>query len=155
MRGQPPSRTGRGRGQTTQDFAVGVGLFLLAVTVVFSLVPTVLGPYDSGVTGSQAAQADRVATTVLKAAEAAGTAQTIDASTLKTLPRDEAGLQSDAGLGPTTGVNVTIATLDDDRSVFTAGSPVPANRETTTQTRIVRTTNESCEPACRLVVEVW
>ena len=155
MRGRSVGQEDGNRGQTTQDFAVGMSLFLIAVTVVFGLVPTVLVPYDSGATGSQAAQADRVATTVLEQTTVAGTSQTLDSTELEDTPRDEAGLQAAAGLGPTTNVNVTLRHIEDDRIVHSAGAPVPTNRDTTTRTRIVRTTDNSCEPACRLVVEVW
>ncbi|WP_137289645.1 DUF7287 family protein [Natronorubrum halophilum] len=51
----------RERGQTTHDFVVGIGVFILAVAFVFSFLPTILTPFDSSVSGGQTAQADRIA----------------------------------------------------------------------------------------------
>jgi hypothetical protein len=51
----------RDRGQTTIDFAVGVGLFLLVVAFVVAFVPTMLEPFRGGA-GAETVAADRVAT---------------------------------------------------------------------------------------------
>lgn len=40
-------RRGRTRGQTTIDFAVGIGLFLLTVAWVVGTVPQILQPFDA------------------------------------------------------------------------------------------------------------
>jgi hypothetical protein len=48
------------RGQTTVDFAVGMGVFLLAVAFVFAFVPTTFVPF-SGDDGRQMVLADRTA----------------------------------------------------------------------------------------------
>jgi len=50
---------GRDRAQTTQDFAVGIGIFLLAVAFVFSYVPSLITPYTAATT-AETAQADRI-----------------------------------------------------------------------------------------------
>lgn len=55
-----PSDRRRGRAQTTLDFAIGMSVFLIAVTFVFSFIPGMLQPF----TGSNEAKtvvADRVA----------------------------------------------------------------------------------------------
>lgn len=53
------------RGQTTQDFVIGIGVFIIATAFVFTTVPNVIdvttGPVDSG----DVAQADRVAAAIL------------------------------------------------------------------------------------------
>jgi hypothetical protein len=48
------------RGQTTTDFTVGMGLFLVTLVVVVGFLPSVFGPFDTD-TGSQAVVAERVA----------------------------------------------------------------------------------------------
>jgi hypothetical protein len=55
----------RERGQTQQDFAVGISVFLLAVFFVFAFVPTTIAPTDAN-TESDSYVADRVAGSVLE-----------------------------------------------------------------------------------------
>jgi hypothetical protein len=54
---------GRTRGQTTLDFAIGTGVFLLAVLFVVTYAPTMFDPFASG-TGTKLIVADRAATTL-------------------------------------------------------------------------------------------
>ncbi len=144
------------RGQTTQDFAIGISLFLVAVTLVFGIVPTVLMPYDSTVTGSQAAQADRVATTILDTAAVEGTTNRIDPAALPAAESDLATLQTETGVSSTTRINITLENVTTGTQAgYNAGVRVPESVDTTTRTRIVRTTDARCTPGCRLVVEVW
>ncbi|RQG99673.1 DUF7287 family protein [Natrarchaeobius oligotrophus] len=53
------------RGQTTQDFVVGIGIFVLAVAFVFTTVPTFLATPTGSVDGADLAQADRVAAVIV------------------------------------------------------------------------------------------
>jgi hypothetical protein len=50
---------GTTRGQTTVDYAVGIGLFLLAVAFVFAVLPGLVSPYSTQ--GGQPTVADRTA----------------------------------------------------------------------------------------------
>lgn len=49
------------RGQTTQDYLIGVSIFLVTVTFVFGYLPTVFDSYNAPVDGIDHAQADRAA----------------------------------------------------------------------------------------------
>jgi hypothetical protein len=49
------------RGQTTQDYLVGVSVLLLTVTFVFGYTPTVFDSYENPVDGVDRTQADRAA----------------------------------------------------------------------------------------------
>jgi len=51
------------RGQTTLDFAIGTGVFLLTVIFVLAYAPTVFDPFAGG-TGANLIAADRAATTL-------------------------------------------------------------------------------------------
>lgn len=53
----------RNRGQTTLDFAIGMGVFLLTVIFVISYAPTMFDPFTGG-TGTKLIVADRAATTL-------------------------------------------------------------------------------------------
>ena len=55
--------TGGRRAQTTLDFAVGMGVFLLTVVFVISFAPTMFDPFAGG-TGTKLVVADRAATTL-------------------------------------------------------------------------------------------
>lgn len=140
------------RGQTTQDFAFGMSLFLLAVLLLFGVVPTLLGPGPATTPGDSAAQADRVSLTILGAATQAD--GRVDPAQLPQYPNQTA-LQSATGLPPQTTANVTLQSLDGNETLYTTGQTPPPEVSTTERTRIVYTTDESCQSGCRLTVEVW
>ncbi|WP_336021735.1 DUF7287 family protein [Halobellus salinisoli] len=56
-----PARDSTARAQTTIDFAIGIGLFLLVVAFVVAFVPTIFAPFESA-EGPQTA--DRIATSL-------------------------------------------------------------------------------------------
>ncbi len=165
-----------GRGQTTQDFAVGIGMFLLAIAFVFAYLPTLLTPFSSPVGGAESAQADRIAATIVD--DLSETDQPNNLSAAEFTDRygdeDSAKLASKLGLQSADGtaidrVNVTIRQLDadederdlvtdDDGNTLSAGdryrnqSAASAGRVVTVYTE---TDDDVCDPACRLVVRVW
>jgi hypothetical protein len=49
------------RAQTTQDFALGVGVFLVTVAFVIAFVPTILVPFQAGPSEADASQAQHLA----------------------------------------------------------------------------------------------
>lgn len=53
------------RGQTTLDFAIGVGVFLISVAFVLSFVPGMIQPFETN-TQEEMSVADRVATQLAK-----------------------------------------------------------------------------------------
>ncbi|RQG90285.1 hypothetical protein EA462_09920 [Natrarchaeobius halalkaliphilus] len=53
------------RGQTTQDFVVGIGIFVLAVAFVFTTVPSFVATPTGSIDGGDTAQIDRVAATIV------------------------------------------------------------------------------------------
>jgi hypothetical protein len=61
------------RGQTTLDFAIGMGVFLLTVVFVVAYAPTLFDPFAGG-TGTKLIVADRAATTLSGDLLAASTA---------------------------------------------------------------------------------
>lgn len=158
------------RGQTTQDFAVGIGIFLLAIAFVFSYMPSLLTPFSSSVDSGQTAQADRIAATMVdelsgdpdrpnhldEAAFSSNYGYTDDSKELA----DELGLRAtdDVAIDK---VNVSIERLNQsksrsDRQIGTLSGGDPYNDESAASSgRIVTIDHPECEPACRLVVRVW
>lgn len=153
-------RPDENRAQTAQDFALGISVFLLAVAFTFAFVPTILAPFDAGTTGSQSAQADRVATTVVGNISAADQPNlVVDNDTLNDEFDTEADLAGVYGLPNTASVNVTVTNISSGEIVgdptLTKGEPVDQDQQVGTATRIIRTTDDRCDPACRITVRVW
>ncbi|MCU4971783.1 hypothetical protein OB955_03400 [Halobacteria archaeon AArc-m2/3/4] len=164
------------RGQTTQDFAVGIGIFLLAIAFVFSYMPSLLTPFSSSVDSGQTAQADRiVATMVDNLSEDPDRPNHLNGSAFEERYGDaDDGTELAAALGlrvanghPIDKANVSIERLNqsDDRSErriddlsggddYGGESAASAGRIVTVETDDPDI-NYACEPACRLVVRVW
>lgn len=151
------------RGQTAQDFAVGIGLFLLAVAFVFGFVPQVVEPFETGVGASEAAQADRAGALIVGNLSVEDRPNELNHTATDRyfdgLDADE--LRNRTGLPFSARVNVTVRELSDDTlvsgatSTWAAGVSHREGREAASATRIVRTTGDQCDPGCRVVVRVW
>lgn len=151
------------RGQTVQDFAVGIGIFILAVAFVFTFVPTIITPFtDAG--GAETAQADRIAATIVTNASD-GQPNGIDLDEFNSTygTADSAALNETLGLRSSDGhafdrVNITIWELDEygdpNASPITSGGSAYDSQVGGSATRIV-TSDDNCDPACRLIVRVW
>lgn len=155
----------RERGQTTQDFAVGISIFLLAITFVFAFLPSVVTPFHSSVGGAETAQADRVADLIVHNTST-GTGNEIDFT-----GSDYAGeedLSKHLGLRASSDddtvfdhVNVSVEYLGNGTVIgatddWTAGDRYD-DQSAASSARIVTVENGggNCDPACRLVVRVW
>ncbi|MHC3437529.1 DUF7287 family protein [Natrialbaceae archaeon A-gly3] len=149
------------RGQTTQDFAVGIGLFLLAMAFVFSYVPTLLTPFSAGGGTGDTAQADRIAATILED-YSTDEANQLNGSEFSDLESEddlveEFGLRSNDAGDRIDRVNVTLESLDGEETYEpTIGDNHEDADSTASAGRIVTAPDEAeCDPACRLVVRVW
>lgn len=143
------------RAQTTQDFAVGIGVFLLTVAFVFAYVPSALETVDSGGGGSDAAVADRLSTDLVANLSVEGYPTRLDDASVTAFftTGSMATLRSDYDLRDTTLANVTLehanGTAVAGRDV-TAGADYHDQRAATT-TRLVAVD----DVRYRLVVRVW
>ncbi len=152
----------RDRGQTTQDFIVGIGVFILAVAFVFSFLPTMLTPFDSSTSGGQTAQADRIADKVVDElsteSESPNEISWDEMSDDETV--DELGLRTNNDDDPIERVNVSLQSLNESTTVEGFG-PEYNDQSAASSARIVTVESGSiddddeCEPACRLVVRIW
>lgn len=147
----------RDRAQTAQDFAVGIGLFLLAVAFVFLFVPDIVEPYEVGIGSSEQSQADRSATMIVHNLSEDGSSNVLDQGDTTTYMGSTGGedLRERLGLPFTARINVSIWNIETDSVQWSAGEIHREGREAAVATRIVRTTGDTCEPACRLDVRVW
>ena len=176
---------GRDRGQTTQDFAVGISVFLLTVTFTFAFVPSTVTPFGSPVTDAIPAKSDRVAATVVDTYAEDGSARTLNLTELTdsdlsdsdsdgvlngTSPAVVSGqdIRDMFGLRDTAQVNITIQTRGGDivQAEYDAGGPgleplvggddYPGNQAAASTTRVIRLPGvDGCRTGCLLVVRVW
>ncbi|WP_265111290.1 DUF7287 family protein [Halosolutus halophilus] len=156
------------RGQTTQDFAVGIGVFLLAVAFIFTYVPSLVTPYDSSVGGAETAQANRIADRIVENTTDSSTPNELNGSLYQERFADdpenliaELGLRANDDDDVFDRVNITIESLGDD-SVDDAdwsGGHVYDDQTAASSARIVTIDDDDgsidCDPGCRLVVRVW
>lgn len=155
----------RDRAQTVQDFAIGIGIFLLAIAFVFTFVPTIITPFsDAG--GASTAQADRIAATIVEDAST-GDGNEIDKDVFDSGNRydgDSEELADALGLRKSNGqaidrVNITLIEIDEvahSNPTYVAESGDAYDGQVgASATRIVTTDDSTCDPACRLTVRVW
>jgi len=103
------------RGQTTQDFAVGISVFLLTIAFVFAFIPTIFTPFDTDVGGSDTSNADRVASTFIENHSVEGKLGTLDADTARAFfsaGGNGDGLRDRYSLSTVTRINVTVRSQD-------------------------------------------
>ncbi|PSQ27581.1 hypothetical protein BRD09_08235 [Halobacteriales archaeon SW_10_68_16] len=153
------------RGQTLQDYLLGILLVLLTIASVFAFFPEIFVPFgDPGDPGNQE-MADELADEVVAVNATFGREGTVDTAGLNRTLRDPDGfgrLVNRSGIPDWKGVNVTVR--DGDRVVFasetaTVGSVYRENSSgpAATRARTIRGVNESmaCADGCRVVVRVW
>lgn len=166
------------RGQTTQDYVVGISIVLLTVAGVFAFVPAVFDTTEDAVERNAYTQAEALGDHLVEMHTAEGTDRQIAygrlEETLTGLDRDierdtaspvlaSAGIRQDGGEIRRVNVTVTPGVLNDTRPVAAAGDPyVRAGTNTTetaaTVTRFVHLGNVSrCGDSglCQLTVRVW
>lgn len=151
------------RGQTLQDYVLGVSLFLLTVLVVVgTILPTVTAPFDQAVSGDKIAQADRVAETIVTNASAGAGTNRLNVTIVERIVEDDVPtLRARFGLPETSWVNVSVVPLDGNgfqqsaSGTTLASDASPTGSDAATSARIVTLSDDSCDTACRLVVRVW
>lgn len=157
------------RAQTAQDFMVGVGVFLIAVTFVIGFFPELVAVYDAGSGAEEASLADRIASTVLNQTDSGAAQNDVDSDLARQYFENDlaaANVRSTLTISETRYVNVTIRTLDRSAVVTVVGPSGTVrldgghgydDQSAVTLTRVVTMKDDPgvCTPACRIVVRVW
>ena len=147
----------RDRGQTAQDFAVGISIFLLAIAFVFVFAPSLLTPYESTVGGDTIAKADRAAATIIHDASVDGGVNELDGGSLEWyMEQNTSVLQSSLALHSVDRINVTVQHVNGtvwQQSGQRFGEAQP--RASASRIVTVEGGEFNCDPACRVVVRVW
>ncbi|QLK25455.1 hypothetical protein HYG81_15405 [Natrinema zhouii] len=157
------------RGQTTQDFAIGIGVFLLAIAFVFSFLPSIVTPFDSSVSGAETAQADRIVDRIVHNVST-DTPNELDSSDFNenytgTNLAAQLGLRANGPGSDDTvydNVNVSVVSINgsvpvtDANGEKLAGGEHYSDQPAASAARIVTVNSpDTCTPACRLIVRVW
>jgi hypothetical protein len=153
------------RGQTLNDYALGMGVFVLAVTITFAVIPSIFAPFTAPIESDQSVQANRVADQVLDDMTVDGTRNTIEDSKANTDffdgSVDADDLRDRYGLSVTSQINVMIVWDDDPNDRIQMGEeygdrPVAsAVRVVVGYDNIVGNPGANCQPTCRLIVRIW
>ena len=159
------------RGQTPQDFALGIGVFVIAVLFAFTFIPSVFSFTGADPGPIQATQADRAASELIANLSVGEHQNQLNATATGDWFSDvstEEELQAAFTLPSSSKVNLTIRALDDDNVVgienstggntlLAAGTEYKQDRPAAEVVRIVKILDEDndCDPACQLVVRVW
>jgi hypothetical protein len=103
------------RGQTAQDFAVGISVFVVTTAFVIAYVPTAVFPFDQGYGSETSTQAERLADSLVSDLAVEGSLTELnDSATTAFLTGNEssASIRSNYSLPPTASVNVTLEHLN-------------------------------------------
>lgn len=141
------------RGQTTQDYAIGIGLFLLIVVFALTFLPAILTPFETIDEDQREAQAERVANAIVDRAAVEGQRVHLN-ETVLTGQLSMTDTPGAFGLTDTIDINATLRSLSSDARVGSGGS-AHDGQAIGTWARIVSTESGACTTGCRLAVRVW
>ncbi len=145
------------RGQTTQDFAIGIGIFLLAVAFAFATVPALVGPDGVSSDSDAYAQTERITMAIVDDLETGNNPNELDGERLENEYEPDA-FPERVGLRTTDGValesvTISLETLDRETELLTRGNGDADDHSAVTVERLVSVDGISeCETACRLAV---
>lgn len=145
------------RGQTLQDYVIGVSVFLLATAFVVGFIPTLFTPFTAPVDASQTAQADRYAAEVLSEITQSDSANALNGTETDSFFASESNVDQ-IPTSERSEVNVTL--VAGDGTVQQSVGPPYQGESTAAATRIVvpeagYTGNHTCTATCRIEVRLW
>jgi hypothetical protein len=158
-----PESAGSARGQTTQDFALGVGVFLVTVAFVFAFVPSVLVPFDSGPTDGERAIAETFTTNLTDDLTDEGSPTRLNRTRARSFfgnHTDSESIVANYSVPVRTRLNVSLVTLEgtDVVEITVGGSTVDATAGDDPRTRTTATVSRVVEYGSRtyrLEVRAW
>jgi hypothetical protein len=155
------------RGQTTQDFAIGISLFLLTSLFVFVFVPGLFTTYEADVSPGSQQQADRIAASMIENYSLEDRNNWLDSNFADVVgytgsPAGVGQFQERYGTEDFRLINVTLRRADGDSisSVDGAGTQYDGQNAATITRLVVVPSINQCSPGgaeqvCRLIVRIW
>lgn len=154
------------RGQTLQDYLLGISLLLLTVAGVFGFFPEVFVPFQETVGAEDRLMADRLADEVVEVNATVEEERTVNLTALNRTLTDPDGLgrlKNRSGIPAWMPVNVTVQ--DEDGTLLIRGESGEAgtvyrddgSEAVATRVRTIQAQNRSspCADSCQVVVRVW
>lgn len=148
------------RGQTINDYVIGMTLLLLSITLVFGYFPGIFQSFEEEVSNEEEAMATNIAAELVENSTVTGTKQTVSFDkvngTLYSLVNDS----QQAGIPDWVHWNVTVLDVDSnvishDGERLSNGTNWQGERVAST-IRFVRAQDDTdCDDGCRIVVRVW
>jgi hypothetical protein len=159
------------RGQTVNDYLLGITIMLLSVIIVFGFFPEIFTPFDQQVTSEEGAMADNLASKLVTNSTTGGSQQQIDFVTLQVLLTELENTPELAGV-PENRTNWNVTVLNNEGESVTLKSSARdfggeiVNGGTTwdndlAESRVryveAQDTNQvlNCQNGCRIIVRVW
>ena len=149
------------RGQTLQDYTIGISLFVITVAAVLTGLLGFTSPLTAGVSSEDISQSQRISTAMVENLSTGNEPNQLDAAYVSsTLDRPVSQLKTRWGIEETTSLNVSVTTLNGTVILSRGGTKLAAgagyrNESTATSSRVVSLTDGTCDPSCRLVVRTW
>jgi hypothetical protein len=148
------------RGQTINDYVIGMTLLLLSITLVFGYFPGIFQPFEEEVSNEEEAMATNLAAELVENSTVTGTKQTVSFDSMNGTLYSFVDAPQQAGIPDWVHWNVTV--LDVDGNVIThdgerlaKGTDWRGERAAST-VRFVRAQDDNdCDDGCRIVVRVW
>lgn len=169
------------RGQTTQDYILGVSIMLATVLFVFAFVPGVFDSYESSVDGIDRAQAERAAEHLVAEYGVSGQPNVVENGTGDDLYtnlngdftqfRRRAGLNTQTQRQAKPNINIVVVNASEFNGNSNYREPVYFegrgyyefgddydNQSAATRTRVISFSDDpggECSPTCYMIVRVW
>lgn len=151
------------RGQTANDYLIGVSILLVSVTTVFTFFPTIYQPFEDSVSADERTISDRVAGNLIEKHQTTFDEQTLDYERLETQIRQGNLTGNDQALSgilelKTVNINVRIQKRPGGSALVEGGAEFddqdPPQAAVTNRVFAAASSGE-CANGCRLVVRVW
>lgn len=145
------------RGQTANDYLIGIIIVLVTVVAVFGFFPSIFTPFEAAVTSQDRVMADNLADELVSANTVPGTQQTLNVTAFEDDLSNAATLKQRAGIRESRQIN---ATIENETTIIARGTDDDnfgnATVPSATKVRFVRLANNpDCTSGCFLIVRVW
>ncbi|PSQ41847.1 hypothetical protein BRD17_10160 [Halobacteriales archaeon SW_7_68_16] len=144
------------RGQTLQDYLLGISLFIIVVGFVFALVPSILSPFTPPIESSQTVRAERVSSQMIDDFAVEGGRTTLNATAVNESldGADGTFFEDRYAVDDVTDINVTIERATSEAVVYRGGDRY-RGQAAASVTRVVTLTDSRCDTACHMIVRLW
>lgn len=149
------------RGQTTNDYLIGIVLLLLTITVVFGFFPSMFAPFEEPVGSDEETMAANLGTELVSNTTQPGTEQTVNLTRVhEIIDSEPEALGNRSGVPGWKRWNVTVVdsngqVVSDGTNDVVGGDDWNGSPAATTVRFVVAGDATDCEDGCRLVVRVW